>query len=94
MTYELAKQLQANGFPFRQATTSDDTLYSPGEVPLAVPTLLDLIEACGIKFLSLQFRDLIWYATGHINTEITRTEMSDTPDEAVANLWLALQNAK
>ena len=51
------------------------------------PNLLDIIEVCGSKFASLMIGpDLMWCAKGN-GVEIFG---QGTPEEAVANLWLAL----
>jgi hypothetical protein len=55
------------------------------------PTLSDLIAACGGKFSRLFVMKAIWFA------ESDRPElvaMGETPEEAVARLWLALNEHK
>lgn len=70
---------------FRGFTTKKQVYY---------PTLSELIEACGNEFVSLEkeyWGNVIMYkATGY-------DELSDadkSPEEAVAKLWLKLQNKK
>jgi hypothetical protein len=55
------------------------------------PTLSDLIAACGGKFSRLFVMKAIWFA------ECDRPElvaMGETPEAAVARLWLALNEHK
>jgi hypothetical protein len=55
------------------------------------PTLSDLIAACGGKFSRLFVMKAIWFA------ESDRPElvaMGETPEEAMARLWLALNEHK
>jgi hypothetical protein len=54
-----------------------------------VPTLSELIEACGDGFYSLEriHPNGTWKALAQW---IAKSFTSDTPDEAVAKLWLAL----
>ena len=60
------------------------------------PTLSELIEACGYKFYNLtrlqpkEIKDK-WGAEG---TEDEDLYLGNSPEEAVANLWLALQDNK
>lgn len=63
-----------------------------------IPTLIELIEACGSKFYELRL-DRIWIARGRnkkVNWQYydepweTITLEGATPDEAVARLWLTL----
>ena len=55
-----------------------------------IPTLEELIEACGNKFGTLQLTILGWSAL----TSWTPPQVfsGSTPKEAVANLWLALNS--
>jgi hypothetical protein len=94
MTYELAKQLKAAGFP-QLVDKSSGVDKMLGGVPY-VPTLSELIEACGEKFGSLESGDgpseSPWTAQGRPNFagEFPLIFHSSTPEEAVARLWLAL----
>lgn len=61
---------------------------------LKVPTLEELIEACGKDFRSLRLTLLPstqWHCTG---VEVLKTFHAPTPLEAVANLWLELHGNK
>jgi hypothetical protein len=108
MNYELARELKDAGFP--QGTTTDANRYnhldSKGN-PCApfypdavyVPTLTELIEACGDGFETLS-RDtttekMCWIANNYHDADSPEEKVlgwyeGSTPEEAVANLWLAL----
>jgi len=108
MNYELARKLKEAGFAYdkdldirgEQASPSGkgSWLYGSKGVPsdemVYVPTLSELIEACGDRFHSLhQMNDgsKIWWNAHGIENQFGKTSRSgDTPDVAVANLWLAL----
>jgi hypothetical protein len=81
MTYELAKKLKDAGFKSQYFRTED---YYPD---VNVPTLSELIEACGgnAKALIQQDSKTQWeYAVDG------KGALGQTPEEAVANLWLEL----
>lgn len=84
-SYETAVKLKEAGFPQKIL----------GEVPSWIvwhPTLEELIEACGDKFISLvRYLNpkLGFYADGGSIDAILR-EDGISPEEAVANLWLVL----
>jgi len=108
MNYKLAKQLKDVGFP---QYPEDDGL--PGKavfwkgiyvieenIKLYIPTLSELIEACGDSFNFLRHvredgetipslvgdnETLIWEASCW-----EKSVMANTPEEAVALLWLEL----
>ena len=116
MTYELAKRLFKAGFPFKSpyvwliddgdktelVSVMKSTKYSRSLTPL--PTLSELIGACGDRFLSLarphddHNQTAYWEANGmggefpQIRHENVSTK-GDTPEEAVANLWLKLHES-
>ena len=78
MNYELVKKLKDNEYPFKK---------------IFVPTLSDLIEECGDRFCELSKGrspvDALWTAQGYpIRTMFAHGK---SPEEAVANLWFALQ---
>ena len=97
MEYELVKQLKEAGFPLKLSKNWDGEYlqfrYNHGDMYL-YPTLSELIEACGNEFPSLSRYQNVWicndaeYDFGS-DGEITR---GNTPEEAVAKLWLELQN--
>lgn len=97
INYELARELRDANFPKDWSLWDDhdqDLLQKDWRMYAVVycPDLLELIEACGDKFYILQLGSSlmgdrkIWY--------VYENEMSgmlgDTPDEAVARLWLSL----
>jgi hypothetical protein len=102
MSYELAKELKEAGFPQQgkgeivmwkhaasgPSTKSLDTAY--------LPTLSELIEACGDDFYSL-VNELLphsfhkWRAASKTDVWINDASHGPTPEEAVARLWLALK---
>jgi hypothetical protein len=103
MLQELAKELNGAGFPNiqdvqhrqgREYLTSDGSVsvYSLGEEASAeswfLPTLSELIAACGEKFFSLILDCVKWRCTasGYEGYD----DLYSTPSEAVARLWLAL----
>ena len=108
MNYELCKKLKDAGFPQRRGCSACLQGYAfdfkvvPyeeafGDDYVSLPTLSELIEACGVDFPSLtrdygDNSEIEWicnspeYDCGSMG-EITR---GSTPEEAVANLWLKL----
>lgn len=104
MTYEIAKRLDDAGFPFRPCPDSSRCEGSQvlrfagtnGDRMYFSPTITDLIEACGKDFAFLARGDdgSEWKATAvsfmRIGERIVSAHGS-TAEEAVAKLWLALQ---
>lgn len=100
MNYELAKQLKDAGFSQHRVGAH----YSPdgggyliydwaglSDVDIAIPTLSELIEACGENFSSLIHRAVYWSAKAVLNGNDDGIWVDgSTPEEAVAKLWLAL----
>ena len=86
MDATLAKQLKDAGFPQRSETKSP-----------YLPTLYELIAACGASFWSLRRTpDGLWIATGRIakkDNQIPYYESSlyKEPDAAVAELFFAIK---
>ena len=107
ISYELAKKLKDAGFPQngpgkfefgcrlpREAMTLKHGFGSNCDCLVKFPTLSELIEGCGDDFGSLDMR-FITPKTWHASEHYMPTEplgRGDTPEEAVANLWLALNN--
>ena len=97
MTYELAKKLKDAGFPYRKSLfaglTDESYLDSKGET-INIPSLFELIKACGDNFSwlkkSYQADGFGKWCAGHIQT-MYEPFWGDTPEEAIANLWLELQ---
>lgn len=92
MNYELTKKLRDSGFP--QCGSGEWEGDDDGKIPTYIPTLSELIAACGDKFSCLGVADINpqgyftfrgWQAVG----EHAR-QNGTTPEEAVANLYLAL----
>ena len=64
---------------------------------LYVPTLSELIEACGDRFECLSKVEDQWWVDergGFFSNGETATYGGSTPEEAVAELWLALNKPK
>lgn len=72
-------------------------------IGISAPTLSELIEACGEQFAELskykiQENIIYWRSSGGKSTDLTKNDRWDfeyeqeanTPEEAVAKLWLAL----
>lgn len=93
MDYELANQLKDAGFPLydgRDVGMDRETVCGYGEPQcLVLPTLEELIEACGRMFWALHKYDDKFLAVG-CDTVNTHKEHGRTPKEAVARLWLEL----
>lgn len=108
MNYELAKELKDAGFPNSRAWLDNGAGYwvDKGEFVYEVPTLSELIEACGDNILGLHRthgpdnNPNGWFADTHTHAcDCGKTECQGfnweheegaTPEEAVARLWLAL----
>lgn len=84
MNDELAKKLKDAGFRMWETSAVVGNTFEDGEHYWIYPTLSELIEACGEDFVGLIKRH-DWLTIGH--DEHTN---GTTPEEAVANLWLAL----
>ena len=85
--YELAKLLKDAGFPQLRKETWDE---ERGEFYF-VPTLPELIEACGYPiYLNANHEDY-WYAKNATHSEAVVVE-AKTKEEAVARLWLKLND--
>lgn len=101
MNYKLAKQLKDNGFPqpdsgnYQCETIHAYHYESPEhDADVHFPNLSELIEACGKNIMSIR---KVWNENREItnwiaesDTENTITAIGESPTEAVANLWLAL----
>ena len=91
MDYEVAEKLMDAGFPQVGKGSSigppDKLVWRSGD-RVYVPTLEELIEACGENFCALHKLHDGWLATASSDQSC----YAKTPAEAVARLWLALQN--
>lgn len=86
MNYDLAKELKDAGFP--QIESEAPTGIGDGKGNACrLPTLSELIEACGDSFHALGHIGKEWQAVA--NNGLMRNE-AKTPEEAVARLWLVL----
>ena len=91
MNYELAKELQDNGFPqrgrgyFHEEEVRINQQSVPTYVQWYIPTLSELIGACDTTFFELSRLEDGWGCNDHY-----QTGTGNTPEEAVAKLWLAL----
>jgi len=112
MNYELTLQLKKAGFPQEgmgsviwedvKATEEEklnDAIEDTKKYEAYLPTLSELIEACGDKFEYLEFiidggldgKVKLWWAYARKSIIPEAYERGgSTPEEAVANLWLAL----
>lgn len=95
MTYSLTKKLKSAGFTLIKdvAQTTREPMTVGGE-KVYLPTLSELIEACGDRFSSLTRSPrntwyVSWVEKGG-SVELVRDIEESTPEEAVANLWLKL----
>lgn len=102
MNYLLAKELKDAGFPQKEFSLRQPFSGEwPGDVPPAKypynPTLEELIEACGEDFFALMRTDEGWMAQASLFNGTSKNFVGhlpgQTPSEAVARLWLALQKS-
>lgn len=93
--YELAKKLKDAGFPQKmrvgenglETEPNDGRISNEGGDWIYLPSLSELIEACGDGYFTLQSGQGLWQAGKTLNPEWSEGQ---TPEEAVARLWLAL----
>lgn len=99
MTYELTLELKNEGFPFDFKCTEwhGEYVTGPDGDELKLPTLSELIAECGDELVSINKEVGVafggkpcftgrWHALGQ-----PIKAKGDTPEEAVARLWLALK---
>lgn len=93
MNYKLAKELKDAGYSQDKIKLPDGVFDIP-ETLVYLPNLSELIEACGEEFYSLTKNPLtpkLWDACRIKDSSgARRTILAHTPEEAVAGLWLAL----
>ena len=106
LSYEDAKELKDAGFPQGLRSDTLHYFESDGDIVLSrfvdeefqpdyeyvnSPILDELIEACGEEFV-LEKNDGYWIAGEYIDHdgEIHRQFEGNTPEQAVKNLWIAL----
>jgi len=102
MTHEIAKKLKDAGFEQEGlGLLMNGNVYALGfsepTGDMYYPTLSELIEACGHYFYQLTKEDNGSWTCASINGYPKSgfgVTNSSTPEEAVANLWLALNDKK
>ena len=88
MQYGLAQKLKRVGFPQWNFQKKGDRFCKGTTKECYIPTLEELIEACGEEFDFLaNNRNGTWQASG----SGVKDCVGDIPIEVVANLWLALK---
>jgi hypothetical protein len=106
MNYELVKQLEEAGFCVEHDIDSEHPYChkcewyetKSGMEEPCVPTLSELIEACGVCLSHIKRIEDTWWAVSHCEHEEhqwngnNHEECGVTPDEAVAKLYLALNS--
>jgi hypothetical protein len=104
MNYDLAKQLKECGFPQfgggRWIDPSGNTKISHGTDDSYLPTLSEIIEACGEDFAGLgrnkfENGEVKWLASQNIDkfgNWLGRYGHGSSPEIAVAKLWIALHS--
>lgn len=99
MTYELALKLKAAGFPLKEGWVDSRECFKLPDgtgdtVVCQVPTLEELIEACGNDFWHVEHVMAttydFWRAEGHPLVVDSSVGKGSNALEAVARLWLAL----
>lgn len=115
VSYELAKELKGAGFPQGSATGNHHDgggwideigVYrhheTTDDAECYVPTLSELIEACGDDFTKLErevgnpfdysnlLNETVWWSAPYNDY----VNPGATPEEAVARLWLALNGSR
>ena len=100
MNYKLAKQLKDAGFPFRKGlgckrfVNENGEQFNYGQIPPnmkneEIPTLSELIDACGDGFWKMENQYGRWGVIGR-DYKVLISVSGKTPEEAVAKLWLKL----
>mgnify|MGYP001607368985 FL=1 len=99
---ELAIKLHRGGF---KCAGKEDSFEKDGEI-IQVPTLEELIEACGKNKEDAYSKFILWFcpseygnwhagemeycSESYVDDYPQNTENGETPEEAVANLWLTI----
>jgi hypothetical protein len=89
ISYSLAKILKGAGFPQSELARAQQ---KAGYDYVAMPTLSTLIEACVESFGALGRETDCWVACEYVSDtgEWKNAYEGDTPEDAVARLWLSL----
>ena len=100
MDYQLAKELKTAGFPYRMTEPVRSMAPIGTNDYVTLPTLSELVEACGHKVSDFRLdrsfvggeHSVLWTATMLLRDEKESLwqGQGNTPEEAVARLWLAL----
>ena len=88
ISYQLARDLKDAGFPQSELARAQQ---QAGYDYVSLPTLSALIEACGENFGALGREPDCWVACESISErgEWTNAHEGQTPEDAVARLWLS-----
>ena len=88
ISYQLARNLKEAGFPQSKLARAQQ---QAGYDYVSLPTLSTLIEACGEDFGALGRVSDYWVACEYISErgEWTNAHEGETPEDAVARLWLS-----
>src|SRR3974377_735205 len=89
ITYELATQLKDAGFPQSELARAQQRA---GYDYVSLPTLSTLIEVCRENFGALGREPDCWVACEYVSErgEWANAHEGKTPEDAVARLWLSL----
>jgi hypothetical protein len=89
ISYQLAKKLKDAGFPQGELARAQQ---KAGYDYVSMPTISDLIAACGEDFRALSREPDCWLACGYFSEdgEWKNAHAGDTPEEALARLWLSI----
>ena len=89
ISYQLARDLKDAGFPQSELARAQQ---QAGYDYVSLPALATLIEACGENFGALGREPDCWVACEYVSErgEWTNAHQGETPEDAVARLWLSL----
>ena len=88
ISYQLARDLKDAGFPQSELARAQQ---QAGYDYVSLPALATLIEACGENFGALGREPDCWVACEYVSErgEWTNAHEGETPEDAVARLWLS-----
>jgi hypothetical protein len=89
ISYQLARKLKDAGFPQSELARAQQ---KAGYDYVSMPTLSTLIEACAENFGALGREYNCWLVCGYISErgEWKNAHKGESPEEAVARLWLSI----
>jgi hypothetical protein len=92
ISYQLARKLKDAGFPQSELARAQQ---KAGYDYVSMPTLSTLIDACAGDFGALRREPDCWVACEYVSERgrWTNTHEGESPEDAVARLWLALNQA-